>query len=199
MQFTDKDRLIVAQVAVKAAVEIAHVKAQADDLAPTGAIVADTRHIYDLIFATAEGTQTVPQPAPVVAAPPVVQPVPQPAPLSMPQPAPEATLTPQQTVEMITTQFQGAAGEQPVNMAAVPPAQAQITNDSPIDVKWSDALLHNPNNWEDRRQDPKSQTAGGRGPDFRHKFVKNGRWPVGLWVQSGDTPGWVTAKLGGNT
>jgi len=195
LQTDDRQALIVAQVAVKAAVEIAQIKAGIGTPDPTSHIVADTKSIAKTIFLVADelvANVPVVAPQPTAIQPPAVDFTSQPQFITA-----QGNPSPQQAVvEQIMTQFQGPQGQAVTDMANVPAPQAQISNDSPPDVKWSDALLHNPQNWDDQRSNARSSVNGGKSPDFRHKWLKNGKWAIGLWVKSGDTPAWVHERLG---
>lgn len=161
----DKDRLIVAQVATKAAVELK----TAGDATQLGELAG---HIQDIIYSLAGAPLGV---SDFAAAP-----------------APQVAMSPEQ---MINNAFNTQSGQTPVNMAAVPDAQP-INENSPAEVLWANALFHSPSDWYDNTGEPRASKNGGKGPDFRHKTLKQGQYNLGLWIKSGDTPDWAKNKLG---
>lgn len=171
----DKDRLIVAQVAAKAAVELK----TAGDAAPLGELAGQ---IQDMIYNLA-GAQLGASDFAGIATP---------TPTAAPAPVAQVSMTPEQ---MVNNAFTTESGQAPVNMAAVPPAQA-VNENSPPEVLWADALFHAPHNWYDNTGEPRASKNGGKGPDFRHKELKQGQYNLGLWIKSGDTPAWAKNKLG---
>jgi len=169
----DKDRLIVAQVAAKAAVELQ----VAGNTAPLGELAGQ---IQDMIYSLAG--------APLGASDFAAAPAPAPAAV----PAPQVSMSPEQ---MVNNAFTTQSGQAPVNMAAIPEAQP-INENSPAEVLWANALFHAPGDWYDNTGEPRASKNGGKGPDFRHKTLKQGQYNLGLWIKSGDTPDWAKNKLG---
>ena len=161
----DKDRLIVAQVATKAAVELK----TAGDATQLGELAGQ---IQDIIYSLAGAPLGV---SDFAAAP-----------------APQVAMSPEQ---MVNNAFTTQSGQAPVNMAAVPAAQA-INESSPAEVLWANALFHAPDDWYDNTGEPRASKNGGKGPDFRHKSLTQGKYNLGLWIKSGDTPDWAKNKLG---
>ena len=169
MQYDSRDRLIIAQVAVKAAVELS----LADDTINLGATAVE---IQDTIFALAEaphGATSVQQPLATV--------IEHPSLANVPAPIAEAFTTP--------------SGQAPIDMSQVPAAQP-IGAESPAEVLWADALFHNPGDWFNNVGSEKAKTGGGTGPDFKHRRITKGKYNLGLWVDSKETPAFVSAKLG---
>lgn len=175
----DKDRLIVAQVSAKAAVELK----TAGDPAPLGELAGQ---IQDMIYNLAGAQLGASDFAGVAGPTPMAAPAPAPAPVA------QVSMTPEQ---MVNNAFTTESGQAPVNMAAVPPAQA-VNENSPPEVLWADALFHAPHDWYDNTGEPRASKNGGKGPDFRHKVLKQGQYNLGLWIKSGDTPAWAKNKLG---
>jgi hypothetical protein len=175
----DKDRLIVAQVAAKAAVEL---KA-AGDQRNIGELAGE---IQDMIYRLA-GAQIGASDfaaGSVTVIPETVQ--------VYDSAAATVSMTPEQ---MVDAAFTSPSGQAPVNMAAIPAPQP-INENSPPEVLWANALFHAPNDWYDNTGEPRASKNGGKGPDFRHKTLKQGQYNLGLWIKSGDTPDWAKNKLG---
>lgn len=61
---------------------------------------------------------------------------------------------------------------------------------------WRD-FFNNPGDWYDNIGDPKAKTGGGKGPDIKHKTLKDktGQYALGLWVDGRGTPKWVKERL----
>ena len=87
----------------------------------------------------------------------------------------------------------------PIQHAAGAPTQ--ISHTSPNEVLFEDALVHNPDKWWDNTREVKASVNGGKGPDFRHKDLKNkdGKFNIAIWVNSEyspTAPDWVWDKIG---
>ena len=169
MNISDKDRIIIAQVAVKEAATLYQGRGPdlnegqffivAQEVHETlwglirGQEPAGAAQAVESVVNQFPGAQVVPQPTPVPVA----------APAPLPQPA----------------------------AAAQPPAGGPVNANSSVEQLWAD-VFNNADNWYDNRgskTNPKS-------PDFKHKTIKSGQYFVALWVDSDDTPAWVKQQLG---
>ena len=183
MGYDQRDRLIVAQVAAKAAVEL---RTAGDQTSITDLAQSVQKLIFNLAAQDLTLQAAVPshsqQPVAVPLQAPVTVPVPG-APPAPPAPAPAPMVQP------------GPVSPAEMIAAAAASAQTGLSHQSPAEVLWADALQNAPQDWYDNRNDQRASMNGGKGPDFRHKTLKKGQYNLGLWVKSGDTPGWVVAHL----
>ena len=173
----EKDHLIIAQVATKAAVELCVASGEYDDealgstaagiqeLIYTLAADASVKHGTAVVQAHFPGAQVVDFPAPAPAPTPAPAPIPQPV-QAQPQAAPASGVPPQQPLHP------GAA----------------------LEVQWADAVVYNPQDWYDNRTSKRNPS----GPDFRHKTLKqaDGQHNLALWINGkAPTPAWVHERL----
>ncbi|RMF59964.1 MAG: hypothetical protein D6746_07490 [Bacteroidetes bacterium] len=157
----DRTLEILAQVAFKAAVETYGEKAADDVDGVEGLTLAYARALVSVIDALKEEDGAF---------------------VSEPSFPARAT---DDEVKLVTDAFPGS-----VEISKIPPKQP-ISADSPVEVLWADALVHNRDDWYDNYGDPRASSGGGKGPDFKHKSLKKGRFTLGLWVNSNSTPDWV--------
>lgn len=167
MSITEKDRLIVAQVAVKAATDLAangHI--QTNDIGDVAAdLYAEVFNIGQLVFGNGQAPELKVGSAKAAEL----------ADQSAPQ-------TVEQAAAVIEQNFPGAQRTEPQG----PPA-------SPKDALWRSALIDNPDSWWDNRGDKRNPKA----PDFKAKNngpQVDGQ-PAALWIDSRDKPDWVDAHL----
>ena len=167
MSLTEKDKLIVAQVAVKGAVELAASGCiQFEAITDTAAdLYAEVFNISALALATT---------APAVP----LQAVPAPTPAPPQQSLPDY----EQAAQQVEQAFPGTQRTEPTG----PP-------ESPKDAMWRSALIDSPGDWWDNRIDKRNP----RAPDFKAKNNgphTNGE-PAVLWIDSKDLPAWVPSHL----
>jgi hypothetical protein len=174
-----RDRTIIAQVAVKEASNLTAARISAgEDVDVVSHVEALADWLFDKIVAIANGPGTT---AEVVAnvqqAFPgaVVEPFPAPAaaPAHPSVAAPLATVT-------------------PLPVPGAPQAGGGIHAASSPEELWHDLFHGGTGLWEDRRQTKTNPKA----PDFTHKTLKKGKFSVGLWVNDKTTPQWVRQHLG---
>ena len=198
----NRERLIVAQVAVKAAVELR----TAGDQTPIGELAGKLQAV---IYKLAD-RPSVPDPLPPRATPAPLPPLP---PGRVTSEMVAATGPPVNEFTAAVAEVQGVQTPAAASVTAVadmiyktfpgtvdvtaaPPVQAQISAESPDEVLWADALRHNPQDWYDNLLDEKASVNGGKSPDYKHKTLKKGQFNLGLWAKSGSTPDWVKKTLG---
>ena len=103
-----------------------------------------------------------------------------------------------EAVEKILEAIPGATTE-PAPLTHTPGPQVQITDQCSIEQLLEDALFHNPENWFNNTTEEKASINGGRGPDFRHKTVKDKKdFNLGVWMNStySTAPDWAWDKIG---
>lgn len=179
MQYTDKDRSIISQVAAKAAVELVTTGVTADGTVMN--LRAAAYQVQNLIFELAEAPTNNPAPAAAVAAP-VLQAVP--AMAAAPAPAPAQA---QAVVAPVATDFAAEIAASQAVQAEFPQSQLSSAPPFPGDTKdksqkaanadWARTLLaHDASQFWDNRADKAAGLKKATFPDFKHKDSGVGIW-----------------------